>query len=366
MYSPISQVNITLALSGITAQGFGTALFIADVDTTTNPDPMGAGVRVKTYSTIEEVAADWDTTDAAYIAAQQFLAPNPSPSTFKIAYRDVDVANTETPAEALAAITAVDSDFYFVTAETHAAADVVAYATAIEATKRLYFFSTDDETALTAYDEGVSTDVLAQVKDGNYLRTKGFFHQAADTAFPECYWVAYNATFFAGSVSWENIRVNLPVSQDPTTSLPLSTAQKGYLEDRNAAYTERLGANTVIIRNARTAGGEWIDFIHGRDQLEEDMNAEVKDLLARQKGTKLPYDNGGITKIMNVVENVLARYATNPRNFIQPDYRLSFLMRNQVPVTDVEARVYRSGSFQARLTGVINRAEITGTLSLEL
>lgn len=363
-YNNITSVQIALQTSGITAAGFKTALFIADVDTATNPDPLGAGVRVKTYSNLEEVLDDWTTSDAAYKAAEGFFANTPRLPQIKIAYRDTATGTAETPAEVIAAVEEVDNDWYFLTAETHNAADVIAYAEAIEARTKMYFFSSQEQASLTAYDEGVSTDTLAQAKENAYLRTKGFFHHLADTEFPECNLVGYNAPFLPGSVTWTNLRVNLANSQDPSTGIPLSTTQKGYLEDRNAAYVEGISANTNIVRNGKTAGGENIDVVRGRDNLEEDINVELQGLLVRQKGGKLPYNNSGITAIYNTVDAVLNRYSIAPRLFIQPGYRMYFPMRDQVPTADIEARVYQQGRFEAELTGAIETINITGILTI--
>lgn len=362
-YSPITQVNITLQTTGITAAGFGTPLFVADIPDAA--DPFGNGQRVKTYSSLIEVQADFQTTDAAYLAAQAFLRPSSNVATFKIAYRDTGTA-AETPSEALAAIQSEDNDWYFLTAESHVDSDIDAYATAVESLTKFYVTSYGDASALTVYDEGVSTDALALLKEGNYDRSHGFFHHDADTLFPECTLAAYNAIYPAGSVIWTNLQLPLSASQDPATGLPLSTTQKGYLEDRSASYTERLGSNTVINRGGRAASGEPIDNIRGRDSLEEDINVALQRLLASQQGTKLPYTNQGITQIYNVVDNVLSRYASNPRFFIRNNYNLNFLMVNDVPAADKEARVYQSGSFKAELQGGIERTVITGTLSIQL
>jgi hypothetical protein len=364
-YRPIVEVFIALQTSGITAAGFKTALFIADVDTDANPDPLGSGVRIKAYSNIDEVATDWATSDAAYKAAEGFFSNTPRLTQIKIAYRDVAVGTAETPAAALVAVEEVDNDWYFLTAETHDATDVEAYAEAIEARRKMYFFSSGDATSLTVYNEGVSTDALAVVKENNYLRTKGFFHHAADTEYPECAYVGYNAPFLPGSVVWTNLRFfGLAASQDPVTGTPLNTTQKGYLEDRSAAYIERLGPNTVIVRNGVTAGGENIDVIRGRDNLEEDINVELQGLLIRQKGSKLPYNNAGITAIYNTVKAVLTRYSGNPRQFIEPNFRMFFPMRDQVPTADLEARIYQSGRFEAELTGAIEAVTINGILTI--
>lgn len=360
-YFPISQVYITLKTSGLTNKGFGTPLFIADVS---DVEPMGAGVRVKAYASLEEVAVDWATSDAAYKAAEGFLSNTPRVPLFKIGYRDIGTA-AETAADAVVAIEAQDEDWYFLTAQSHTAADTLAYSNVAESRTKQYFFSSADTTSLTAYSEGVSTDPLAVAKENNFLRTKGFFHHDADTEYPECAFVGYNAPYLAGSVTWANLRLQgVAAAQDPSTGLPLNAAQKGYLEARSAAYSERLGTNTVITRNGITAGGEYIDVIRGRDNLESDINVAVMSLLVRQKGTKLPYNNTGITAILNVVENVLTRYSITPRSFIEPTFRLNFPMRGQVPTADIEARVYQSGTFEAELTGAIERTVINGSLEI--
>ncbi len=365
-YRPIVEVDITLAASGITAQGFGTPLFIADIDTDTSPDPLGAGVRVKTYSNLEEVADDFETTSNSYKAAQALFSYTPRLPQIKIGYRDTGVA-AETITEAYSAIRADDNDFYFVTAETHTTSEILELATAVEASIGLYFFSYGEADALTVFDEGTSTDALALVKEGNFLRTKGFFHHEADTSFPECDFIAYNATYLAGSVSWANLQLSVPASQDPDTGKPLSTTQKGYLEDRDATYTERVFGQTIITRNSLTASGVHnIDTIHGADALQEDLNVALAGLLLRQKGGKLPYTNTGITQIYNVVDNVLNIYSSNPRNYLNNNYVLDFKMANQVPVADKEARVYRSGTFRAELQGAIEGVSVSGTVTVQL
>lgn len=366
-YNAITDVNITLQVSGITSQGFGTPLFIADIDISTDPDPIGAGVRIKAYNSLTEVATDFQTTDAAYLAAQQFLANTPSVSTIKIGYRNIQSGNVETPAEAIQAIRDQDDDWYFLTAQTHVTADVMAYAVATEALTRQYFTSSQDQTTLTTYVEGTSNDALAELKEGNYERSKGFFHHQADTTWPECKYVGYNAPFLAGQVIWTNLRVTgLPASQDPSTSRPLTSAQKAFLEARSASYTERLGSNTVIIRGGTAASGTSLDFIRGRDNLEADINTALQSLLTRQQGTKIPYTNAGITQIYDSVDTVLNRYSIAPRSFINNNYVLSFPMAGDVPLADKEARVYQSGTFTAELQGAIERVVINGSLTLRL
>lgn len=366
-YSPISQVSVTLTSSGVTSDGFGTPIFIADIDISANPDPLGNGSRIKSYTSLTEVAEDFDTTDSAYIAASKFWTNSPSVSTVKIGYRDIDSTDVETPEEAILAIEDVDTDWYFVTAEAHTEAEVLGYAAAVESRTKLYFTSTEEQGALTPYDEGVSTDVAALIKEAGYDRTKCLFHHDADEQFYECQYVGFNAPYAAGSVIWTNLSVSgMSASQNPATGNALTSSQKGYLEDRSCSYTEKLDASTVIIRNGFSAGGTSLDLIRGRDNLESDINDAMMSLFVRQNGTKIGYTNAGITLLMSTVDSVLYRYTLPSRNFIKDGYTLNFLMADDVPTADKEAQVYQSGSFTAELQGAISSSIITGVLSIDL
>lgn len=193
----------------------------------------------------------------------------------------------ETAPELIAEITLEDDDYYFFTADDHSATFIEEAAEAIEARTKMYFFSTSDVACLTPYVDGSATDVLGKAKDSGYFRTKGFFHHDADTDFPECLFVGYNSGFPAGSVTWTNLQVALAGSKNPNTGLALSTTEKGYLEDRNAAYVDRIGGLSVI-RNGKVAGGERIDAVRGRDNLQVDMDAAYTNFLISQQGGKVP------------------------------------------------------------------------------
>lgn len=269
----------------------------------------------------------------------------------------------ETAAELIAEISLEDDDYYFFTADDHTDVFVEAAAEAIEARTKMYFFSTDDSTCLTPYADGSATDILGKVKDSAYFRTKGFFHHDADTQFPECLYVGYNAPFDAGSVTWSNLQVALAGSKDPVTGLVLSSTQKGYLEDRNAAYVDRIGGLSII-RNGLVAGGERIDSIRGRDNLQVDMDTAYTNFLISQQGGKVPYNDTGISQLEGICRSVLARYVV--RGFINTNYETDFPRESQVPTADKQARIYQQGSFVAELTGAIELVRISGVLSLNL
>tara|TARA_R110002126_G_scaffold34517_6_gene106821 strand:+ start:1649 stop:2992 length:1344 start_codon:yes stop_codon:yes gene_type:complete len=270
---------------------------------------------------------------------------------------------TETAPELMVSMIEEDNDFYFVTTNDHTEAFVLALAADTEAREKIYFFSVAEQAGLTSFNAGSATDILGKIKDFGYLRTKGFFHHLADSAFPECTYAGYNAPFPAGSVTWTNLKVAISPSQNPSNGLVLNATQKGYLEDRNAAYVEPKGGLNLI-RNGRVAGGEHIDVIRGRDNLVVDLDTAYTNLLISQQGSKIPFNDEGISTLESVCRSTLNRYVT--RNFVNDNFRVIFPPIADVPTADKAARVYQQGTFEAELSGAIEIIKISGVLTLTL
>lgn len=269
----------------------------------------------------------------------------------------------ETAADLIVNLSLEDDDYYFFTADDHSDEFVEAASEAIESRTKMYFFSTQDVTCLTPYIDGSSTDILGKIRSSSVFRTKGFFHQDADTDFPECLYVGYNAGFDAGSITWTNLQVALSGSKNPSLGILLSSTEKGYLEDRNAAYVDRIGGLSVI-RNGQVAQGERIDSIRGRDNLEVDLDAAYTNFLISQQGSKVPYNDIGISQLEGICRNVLGQYVV--RGFINANYVTDFPRESDVPVADKASRIYQQGKFSAELSGAIELVRITGVLSLDL
>jgi len=270
---------------------------------------------------------------------------------------------SETPSDVLNAIEAEDGDFYFVTADDHTETFVLAMADAVEALEKIYFVSTYEQGSLAAYVDGSSTDILGKLRNKGLFRTKGLFHQDANTSFPELRYVCINAGFLAGTVSWSNLVIGIAASKAPNTGLNLSSTQKGNLEDRNSAYIENLGSN--VLRNGRVASGESIDVIRGRDDLTYTMRQAFVRLLITQSGTKLNYNDAGIVALEATCIGVLDRFVN--RGFIEPNYLVTFPRVDEVSDSDRSNRVYTMGAWQAELTGAIEIVDpIQGILSVDL
>lgn len=267
---------------------------------------------------------------------------------------------TETGDATISAISAEDDDWYFYTSSDHSETWVLATATAIEARKKLYFFSTQEAGSLTAL-AAPATDIIGKVADLNYLRSVSYWHHTADASFPECAFAGYNAPFDAGSISWSNLQLNgVSAAADPTSGNKLSATQKGYLFDRNANTSENI-AGLTLTREGKVSKGNFIDDIRGSDDLDVTMTTSLQRLLANQQGSKLPYTNQGITQISSVMKGDLQVFVD--RGFII-SYEVTTPPRNEVNPNDVAARQYIVATFSAVIAGAINTITIIGSLTV--
>lgn len=271
---------------------------------------------------------------------------------------------TETAAEAMSNITAYDDEFYFVASSDHTDAFVQALATDIESRTKVYFVAVQEAANLGAYSV-IATDTLSKLKIGSYFRTAGWFHDTADTTFPEMEYIAIAAPAEAGKKIWANNKISSSAAKDPSTGLYLSVTQKTNLNDKNANYTEVVGGVGITRRGTVAASATYtIDLIRNRDFLEARISEAYQNLLINKP--IIPYTRSGIAVVNNTLESVLSRYVSTEAqpNILQeqnPFYTI-FPDRNDVTFADLAEGVI-VGSFVAYLAGSI-REQITVTGSL--
>ena len=270
----------------------------------------------------------------------------------------VYVAN-ESAEETLSAIEEENNDWYFITAEDHSNSYVLAMAQAASARDTIYFVSSNDVANLTSYQAG-NTDLFAQLRDGNFKNVVTLFHHDADD-FVELAYIGANAPYDAGSVTWANLQLNgVGFSQSPTNGRPLTSTQKGNLNDKNANYVE-LDAGISYTRTGITAGGEWIDVIRGVSWQTADMSTSLRALLVNQKGGKVSYNDQGIAQIREVISSSLQRGVN--REFLD-SYTVSVPLLKDTSQLDRLARILTGVSFEGILAGAIHEVIVVGSVTV--
>lgn len=447
----IVNVSISLETSVVSQVGFGTPMFLSS--------HRRFSERVRGYPNIEAVAADFATTDAAYIAANSAFSQLPKPSLVKIGRREAKViltpvaetvglttsvtvtvndndsivatyvtgaaedaqiiatdlaadingdpnvsahvtatvvgtgsaavleidvddaaswftisaednlaisyASTETPADSLAAVELEDEDFYFVASEDHTEAHVLAMAAAVEARKKIYFTSVAEAGALAALADP-ATDILGKLAESNYFRTSGWFHDKADTLFPEMAFIAVASTADAGKKVWGNNRIRgITASKDPSTGKKLTYTQRNNLKARNANWIESVGG-LDITNKGKVAGDEWIDVIRDLDFMEARVTENFQTKMINSP--KIPITDSGINEMRSVLHSTLDRMVSTPTqvNILQENtpYVSTFPRASEVSFADKANRILNA-SFVAYLAGAIQVTSITGTLTYD-
>lgn len=273
--------------------------------------------------------------------------------------------STEAAGDALAAIQAEDDDFYFVAASDHSEAFVLAMAAAVEANSKLYFVSVADAGSYATLADP-ATDILGKLKEFAYFRTSGWYHQAADTQFPEMAFISTVATATPGTKVWGNTRVGgVTPSANADTGTSLSYTERNNLNERNANWVVNVAGNNIQ-RTGKVAANEWIDVVRDRDFWEARLTEAFQQKFIA--APKIPYTDSGINELRSVFRSVSNQLVTTPTqpNVLQEvnPYTSNFPKAADVPVVDKQNRILRA-TFTGFLAGAIQIAELQGTLTYE-
>jgi hypothetical protein len=444
-YNPIVSVNISLDVTAVSRQGFGTPLFIAD--------NVWFKERVRSYTSFSQVEDDIPTSSEIYTAMQTAFSRDVDPKTVKIGRRLVDsitftpeaatsagqvytlavndtagttttatytttgsetatviatalvtalgapagvtvVDNTgsltlsksgtadyavtsvarltyttvvtETAAQVMANITDEDDDFYFVAANDHTQAFVLALSQDVEARVKQYWVSTQDQADLGAYSES-ATDTPSQLKQQTRYRTFHWFHHEADTKFPELEYIAILAPQDAGKMLVAPNITKSGAAKNPSTGNYLSTTDKTNLINKNSSYTEVEGGVAITRGGTCAASATYFaDIIRDRDFLAVRIRENYQNFLINKR--KVAYTDNGIAMLRNVLTSTLDRYVETDSepNILQQNkpYVIDFSTRNGVSFSDVASRIF-NGGFTAYLAGGIQIVAILGSLTYE-
>lgn len=258
-------------------------------------------------------------------------------------------ASTETWPAALAAVEADNNEWIALTASSHADADILALAEAIEAREKIYVASTSSAAVKT----NSTTDIASQLKALGYQKTALIWKADADTNYPECGWVASQIQPTPGSNTWAYKSITGAAVDK------LSGTETTNLVAKNVSTYEYIGGVNSTT-GAKMAGGEFIDIMLGVLWLTARMRERIWFRLANTP--KIAYTNAGIAIIEAEV-----------RAQLQEGIRNNFLSDSPAPViytpdalsVDPNLRATRTLEdlkFEARLAGAIHFVRISGSV----
>jgi hypothetical protein len=348
-------VQITRLTRSPTQEDFGSLLFL-DSDATPTP-------RVKAYTSMAAVAADYSAGDEAYKAAQFFYGQSPSPINFLVGKYD--------PAEAIAdeldIILAANSAFYGVAAnvaqrDSSKITDIAAW---VNSNNRFLVHSSNDA---LCKDDSDTTNILYLLLQTGYARVYGHYSSEADQYPCVGAFAIMATTSYRGTNTLKNLKFKDIVGATAESLTPNELqAIQGF--SGNVLFST---AGIRMVDAGRCADGQsWIDEVIGTDALAEEIRVRVFGLLART-GTKIAYTEAGMSLIKAEVTSALLQYETNgflaiaidDNGDVLPAFIVTSLPVRTASIGDKSARIAPDVQFVGRLAGAINTILISGNLVL--
>lgn len=303
-------VNVTLSRKDRFAakRGFGTPLFLTSVAKTGKVDATNL---TKVYGSIDEVAADWATNDAFYIAASAAFGQNPRPLQIKAAYYDAStVISAATMKTALNAIYEFDPDWYWLGIEA-ALRDTVMVDGAIEwLDSRAKFGHFESNAAGT--ESSANTTVTAAKNKGTHERA-AVFYSTKTAEYPAFALSAALGTFNfddADSAYTAKFKKLIGITSEDKGSAVVQ-AVTGFTPAIGQATATghcanmyvNIGGQDFVVEGSTLTPNVFIDEIHASDWIIARTEEEMLGVLLNN--ARVPFDNSGMEMLASAARTVM-------------------------------------------------------------
>lgn len=267
-------------------------------------------------------------------------------------------------AQTLNAVKRESDEWYGLTVDSRTEADVLAVAAWAETNHKLFGTAS---AAQNITDGSVDNDLLSKLKTKGYAYTFGLYHTQAAAEYPEVALMAERFTYYPGSETWANVKLN-GITADRLPEGDVLVVQK-----KNGTTFETFGS-FAISQGGKTAAGEWIDVIRFRDWLKATMQADVAYALINAGG-KIPYTDKGIQVIVNAMQQSLvlgvrrggiAEEELDENNAVIPSFRITYPRASEISPNRKASRILQDIGGSARLAGAVHLVEIKFSLGYTL
>lgn len=336
----VVNVQISLAISGLTRVGFGTLLFISEYTSANAPEN-----RVMEFANADEADSDGEINSATKLAVTRFFSGDLRPPRVKVGYK----LDSETWTEALAACEEADPQWYAFALDTVAQADILEGAVWAQPRPKLFIAKTDDADVL---DSGETGDVGSVLLAAEYDSTGLIYSSNATSDYPDMAWAGGQLPENPGSTTWAFKR---------TPGIPADAftgAQITSLEAKRVTRIENIQGVTRTIGGYVSRPAVFIDIRRGLDYHAQRTAEDIFILLTREK--KVPGDDRGSAMVENVIRGRLDQ-SVQEDIFIDDSFLDVFVPRfDQRDPIDRENRFLDGCTFQANLVGAVHKVSVRG------
>lgn len=254
----------------------------------------------------------------------------------------------------LAAVLAADpTTWYGICFDHTSKASAVAAAAWVEAIRRIAIVNTTDQECL---DGAVTTDVASSLKAAAYVRTEALGSYSELLSYSAAAWLGKMLPKNPGSATW-SFKTLAGVTVDVLTGGEKTQAKNKRLN----TYTTVGGIN--VTQWGQSPDGGWIDIVIGTDWLFARISEAVYGMI--QAADKVPYTDGGVDSIVNVILGVLGIAQKPAYGFLAttPAPTVTAPKVADVDTAEKTERNLPDVEFGATLAGAIHTVAIRGTLA---
>jgi hypothetical protein len=336
----VVDVQISLAISGLTRVGFGTLLFISEYSSAPH-------ARVIEFASADEANANSDVNANVKLAVSRFFGGDLRSPRVKVGYK----LATETWTEALDACQEFDGDWYAFALDTDDDDDIEDGAAWAQPRPKLYIAKTADADVLDPTDDScIASTLLAAEYDSVGL----IWSTSATSDYPDMAWAGGLLPETPGSITWAFKRVP-GIPADPFTGAEITA-----LESKRVTRLENIQGTSRTIGGYTSRPGFFIDIRRGLDYHAQRTAEDLFILLTTEK--KVPGDDRGSLAVEQVIRRRLLQ-SVEEGIFINDDFLDVFVPNfNQRDPIDREQRFLQGVTFQANLQGAIHKISVRGTV----
>lgn len=317
-------VNILRLTTAVAQRGFGTILILSD----------DKKHEVTTYVSIADVADAFENSTETYRLASALFGQGVA----EIMIAGVDKEGADIIALANDTVR-VNDNFFGVVSTDSTDETITALSSWIDTQEKVYAVTSDNLEIKNA-----SNQTLIAYHPTDYLAEQS---------------LAYMLTQVIGSVDLDGKAI------DGITLSGVDATEYGVLKGNNINVALNKFGNTVV-DGGNMAGGEAFDIILSEFWIKIRME---EDLAALKVNTpKIPYGDAGIALLINVANARLQ--AAVQRDIIaldadgMPEYVITYVPIEDVPMNDRANRKYDGVAWEARLAGAIREGNINGILTV--
>ncbi|RRG03965.1 MAG: DUF3383 family protein [Lactobacillus sp.] len=324
--------------------GYGNLLIMTEQAATGYKAPTGViasvtGGNYKEYTSLDEVATDYDESSAPYAKAKGYFDQTEHGNYLMIVSYPTGKAS-DTLADFFW------NGWYF------AVLDKFDANTATELTN---MFETNAGKFLLLQVEDYTT--LATLGSQNY--TIGLQHPANEPL--DAGLVGAVASLTVGSQTWKFKNV-AGITPQQYNNTQFTAMKKAHV----IVYFTTTGSSVGETSEGFTLSGEYIDNLHGEIWVKVEMRNRIQARLQDPKSGKVSYDKVGIDTLEQIVRDVLNDAWNNGIILTGADgkgaYDTDFSTREQQSQTDILARAYNGGTFSYTRSGAIHNVTINGSV----